>query len=78
MGSYLLHFVAYFSGYSFNLGRLQDIRRDFIQNEVGNHALGKHIYGYVIQVGGKLSCRVKREIMLLRARAVAGVIDASQ
>eukprot|EP01038_Epipyxis_sp_PR26KG_P007435 gene7435-10131_t len=27
----------------------QDIRKDFIQNEVGNWALGKHIYGYVIQ-----------------------------
>eukprot|EP01035_Chromulina_nebulosa_P024030 gene24030-31207_t len=27
----------------------QDIRRDFIRNEVGNVALGKHIYGYVIQ-----------------------------
>ena len=28
----------------------QDIRRDFIQNEVGNWELGKHIYGYLIQV----------------------------
>lgn len=28
----------------------KDIRRDFIRNEVGNIALGKHIYGYMIQV----------------------------
>jgi translation initiation factor eIF-2B subunit epsilon len=28
----------------------QDIRKDFIHNEVGNWALGKHIYGYIIQV----------------------------
>lgn len=27
----------------------QDIRKDFIHNEVSNHALGKHIYGYVLQ-----------------------------
>lgn len=27
----------------------QDIRKDFIQNEVSNWALGKHIYGYLIQ-----------------------------
>eukprot|EP00981_Chlorochromonas_danica_P012587 scaffold5178_cov229-Ochromonas_danica.AAC.3 len=27
----------------------QDIRRDFIQNEVCNYSLGKHIYGYVLQ-----------------------------
>ncbi len=29
---------------------LQDIRRDFIRNEVGNWSLGKHIFGYRIQV----------------------------
>jgi hypothetical protein len=29
----------------------QDIRRDFIRNEVGNWSLGKHIFGYRIQVG---------------------------
>ena len=27
----------------------QDVRKDFIENEVGNHALGKHIFGYIIQ-----------------------------
>jgi hypothetical protein len=29
---------------------VQDIRRDFIRNEVGNWSLGKHIFGYRIQV----------------------------
>ena len=28
----------------------QEIRRDFIRNEVGNWSLGKHIFGYRIQV----------------------------
>jgi len=38
---------------------LQDIRKDFIRNEVGNWSLGKHIYGYRIKVRihGPLSSR---------------------
>jgi hypothetical protein len=36
--------------YSHSLS-VQDIRRDFIRNEVGNWSLGKHIFGYRIQVG---------------------------
>lgn len=36
---------------------LQDIRKDFIRNEVGNWSLGKHIYGYRIQVTPYLQCR---------------------
>ena len=29
---------------------LQEIRRDFIQNEVVNWELGMHIYGYLLEV----------------------------
>jgi hypothetical protein len=35
---------------------VQDIRRDFIRNEVGNWSLGKHIFGYRIQVGPTACC----------------------
>lgn len=36
----------------------RDIRKDFIHNEVCNYALGKHIYGYLLQ-GSEYAARVQ-------------------
>jgi translation initiation factor eIF-2B subunit epsilon len=43
----------------------QDIRKDFIQNEVVNWELGMHIYGYILQVTVKVYYHTAINMMIL-------------
>ena len=52
---YVIHMYGYFCMYVHEWG-VQDIRRDFIVNEVTNYELGGHLYAWTLQ--GEYAARV--------------------